>query len=112
MIRIPKLVLSIFYFILIHDKIIERMAKSEIQSMTRTISKENLKKNDIGVKKKMEKKIRAEKEFKIQNLIDETQPPWLSNEFDSFSLALTGKISSETFIFFIIIITFNFRNIL
>lgn len=32
-----------------------------------------------------------EKKFKIQKLIDESDPPpWLNNSFDNYSLALTG----------------------
>lgn len=67
------------------------MAKTEIQSLTRTFSKDNNKNSGFLIKRKIEKKLRAENEFKIQNLIDETTPPpWLNNDFENYSLALTG----------------------
>lgn len=60
--------------------------------MARSSSKDNIQSVDQWVNRKIEKKIKAEKEFKIQNLIDEdASPPWLNNEFDDCCLALTGK---------------------
>lgn len=68
------------------------MAKTEIYSMVRSYSKDHIQSTEQLTKKKIEKKIKAEKEFKIQNLIDEdAPPPWLNNEFDDCCLALTGN---------------------